>query len=143
MSMVWAVQQWAYAALTAALAGAGEAGADVAVYDHIPTADTLGGDRFYVRIDMHGVDYQPLRSPRSVGGVCAFSVHVFDAPIEGAASRGRRETFRLMEMIQTALEGARPVAGGSPIAVASIAILDDEEAEMVHGEVSCRVTVPR
>lgn len=110
----WDLQQAIFARLSAALAGQGVGGADVAVFDHIPQDP----DRLHVRIDAFRVVPGGTRAGRT--DQHSFSVHVFDDNTGDATGAGRAEIARLLPLVVDALEDWQPFEGATAVQLITI-----------------------
>lgn len=141
MSAQWDLQRWLFSALTTALAGQGEAGADIAVFDSVPSAAELDGARFHCRIDMIGLGFLDVKGADVVEDEIRFMIHIFDRPVAAGQSRGRRDALRLIGLAKTAIRGQQPTGLEGAIRVQREEVLAGEDANLTHGRLSCVVSV--
>lgn len=127
VSQSWAFQQALHTRLEAQLAGQGPAGADVTVYDHVPTSPA----RVHCRIDGFNAVQRPWKADKTEH---FFSVHVFDKPTsETATAQGQKTVKVLQQTIVAALHLWDPsVTGASPVKHQGSEIVPDDDALTQH-----------
>lgn len=123
----WTLQQAIWARLTDALSGQGIDGADVPVFDHVPT----NPPRLHVRIDGFGAF--PGGSSNSRQSRHDFSVHVFDDSTGADTGAGAQEVARLQPIVVAALEDWPPINGATGITHIRSNSAEDEDPLTQHG----------
>lgn len=122
----WPLQQAVYARLVAQLVGEGLDGADVPVFDHVPSEPP----RLHIRIDGFGV----FPGPSSNGKRARhdFSVHIFDDNTGADTGAGSAEIARLQPIVVGALEDWFPLVGATGITHISSNSAADEDPLTQH-----------
>ena len=135
VARAWELQTAVYAALSAALATAGEGGAAVPVFDHVATDAELGGARLHVRLDAFAIT--PIAGKtagRSAGDFAehSFMAHVFDRATGDEGGRGQREVKRVSALVAGALAGLRPAADDPAILLRSSSFTTEDDGATEH-----------
>lgn len=126
--LAWELQQAVYTRLAAQLAGLGPGGADVEVFDHVPS----NPPRVHCRIDGFNIVQRQIKADKTLQG---FNVHIFDRPTTGTtAARGQKTTKILQERVVAALHDWTPAfSGAGMIQHNNSDILPDEDGLTQHG----------
>ena len=123
----WALQVALVGRLEGLLAGQGINGADVVVFDHVPSEPP----RLHVRIDGFAAFPRPLAVGRRA--LHTFTVHVFDENTGAETSIGTKEIARLQAIADLGLMDWVPLSGATAIQHVSSYSAPDENPLTQHG----------